>query len=113
MAISVDVPGLLAERLRIAVRHGPDEMLLSVDGELDLATTPLLEAALADVLAGGIGPRVVLNLAGLAFMDASGIGGIERAGLRVAASGGALVVREPSRPARRILELCDLGALVC
>jgi anti-sigma B factor antagonist len=113
MAISVDVPSLLEERLRVAVRHGPGEVLLSVDGELDLATTALLEATLADVLAGRIRPRVVLNLAGLGFMDASGIGCIERAGRRVAASGGALIVLEPSRPARRILELCDLGALVC
>ena len=113
MAISVDVPGLLEERLRIDVRNEPGEVLVAVHGELDLATTPLLETALSEVLAAGIRPRVVLNLAGLGFMDASGIGCIERAGRRVAASGGALVVLEPSRPARRILELCDLGALVC
>ncbi|MDX6556569.1 MAG: hypothetical protein QOD86_2764 [Miltoncostaeaceae bacterium] len=113
MAISVDAPGLLEGRLRIDVRHGPGEVLLAVDGELDLGTAPELEAALAEVLASGIRPRVVLNLAGVGFLDASGIGCIQGAGRRAAASGGPLVVLEPSGPARRILELCDLGALGC
>jgi anti-anti-sigma factor len=112
MAVSVDVAGLLEEQVRIEVRHGPGEVLLAVAGELDLATIPLLETALADAIVGGIRPRLVLDLAGVDFMDASAVGCIVRAGRRLAARGGALVVLEPSRPARRLLELCDLGGLL-
>jgi len=112
MVVSAGVAGLFEKGLRIHVRHGPGEVLLAVDGELDMATTPRLESALADVLAGGSCPRVVLDLGGLGFMDACALGCIVRIGRRLAAGGGALVVLRPSRPARRLLELCGLGGLL-
>jgi anti-sigma B factor antagonist len=43
-----------------------------VSGEVDLATAPALEAALHDAIAAPAG-RVVLDCAGLTFMDSSGL----------------------------------------
>lgn len=113
MARVMDAPPLLEGRLGIDVRRGPEEVVLVVSGELDLATVPLLAAAMAGVLREGARPHVVLDLAGLDFMDAAGLGCITRTERRLSTRGGALVVRGPSPPARRLLELCDLDGLVC
>jgi len=94
------------------VRRQPGEVVLVVGGDLDLATAPLLATTLADVLGGESGPRVVLDLADLDFIDAVGLGHIIGARRRLSDRGGTLVVRQPSPPARRLLELCELGDLV-
>lgn len=112
MAVATDVSGPLEERLAIGVHHEPDEVVLVVGGDLDLASAPLLAAALAGVLRGGLVERVVLDLRGVGFMDATAVGCIARAARRLAGRGGALAVRAPSRPARRLLELCSLDELV-
>ena len=112
MAVATDVSGLLDDRLTVDVCHGPDEVVLVVGGDLDLASAPQLSAALAGVLRRGLGARVVLDLGGVGFIDAAGLGCIVRAGNRLAGRGGALAVRRPSRRARRLFELCDLGELL-
>lgn len=53
---------------------GPRLYFLS--GELDLSTTPLLEAAIAPGIAKG-GP-VTLDMSGLTFIDSTGVGSIMR-----------------------------------
>lgn len=113
MAVSTGVAGLLGERLSVGVRHEPDGVVLVVGGDLDLAGVPLLEAALGDALRQALGARVVLDLGGVGFIDAAGLGCIVRAGRRLTGRGGALAVRRPSRPARRLLELCGLEELLC
>ena len=113
MAVETEVSGVREGRLSIGLFAGPDEMVLVVDGELDMAGAPGLAAALARVPPGGLGPRVVLDLEGVEFMDAAGIGCLVRARHRLARRGGALVVRRPSRSARRLLELCELEHLLC
>ena len=60
-----DVPFLLE------VRAGEDDVRIGVFGQLDLATAPDLRQ-LAQALAGTVGP-VTLDLAGLTFIDSTGI----------------------------------------
>lgn len=112
MAAATGVSGLFEERLTIGLRHGADEVVLVVGGTLDLASAPLLATVLAGVLRRRRCGRVVLDLGDVGFMDATGLGCIVRAGQSLAVGGGALAVRRPSRPARRLLELCDLGELL-
>ena len=50
--------------------------------------------------------------AGVGFIDAAGLGCIVRAENRLAGRGGALAVRRPSRRARRLFELCEMGELL-
>jgi anti-anti-sigma factor len=113
MAPITDVAPLLLEaRLRMDVHHTPEAVVLTLEGELDLATTPMLKTALALVHAGGTCPLVMLDLAGVGFMDGAGVGCITRAARRLGERGVALAVIHPSRPVRRLLELCDLGRLM-
>jgi anti-anti-sigma factor len=111
MAVATEVPGVVDRRLTIGVRPGSGELVLVVAGDLDLASAPGLAAALAGQR-GGPGTRVVLDLGGVGFMDASALGCILRAEHRLAGRGGALAVRRPSIAARRLLDLCDLGDLL-
>lgn len=112
MVVSGDVTRRLGARVRIEVRPGPDVVLLILHGELDMATTPVLEATLAEVLGGGACPRLLVDLADLGFMDVCAVGCIVQAERRLAVGGGALAVRAPSPSAHRLLELCDLGGLL-
>ena len=78
-----------------------DVHLVALHGELDLATA----AGLAEWLDDLAGSDVVIDLAGLTFMDSSGIGAIARARRRLAASGTSLVVVRPQPQVLRLLEL--------
>ena len=53
-------------------QHG-DATLVVPAGELDLATAPALDSALARAFERGAAPRVVLDLRELEFIDSSGL----------------------------------------
>lgn len=74
-------------------------------GELDMATVKQLEASAAETIHAG--KPVVLDLAGLTFIDSSGIAFLART---FQATGERVVIRNPSRQVRRVLELMDGGA---
>jgi len=78
--------------------------LVVVRGELDLATAPALDDALTDVIDRGA-RALVLNVADLAFMDASGLRVLIAALNRVGPDGGTLSLRAVSKPVLRLLEL--------
>ena len=50
---------------------------IALHGELDVASAPMLEAALADICAAGA-TEVVLDMAGVEFIDSSGLSAIIR-----------------------------------
>jgi len=84
--------------------------LMTVDGDLDLASAGAFVAALAGVSAGGT--DAVVDMAGVEFVDSSTVRALvgaqrlfERLGLR-------LTVRAPSRPVRRMLALCRLEEVI-
>ena len=72
-ADAYDVP----EAIQIEVAHRGQRTLITVRGELDLATAPALERVLA-APTRHTGP-LVLDLRGLSFIDASGLGVLLRA----------------------------------
>ncbi len=59
--------------LRISVRHGPDETVLAVVGELDLANAEELSDAVTAEFRDSPG-RIVLDLSDLTFCDSLGLG---------------------------------------
>jgi anti-sigma B factor antagonist len=82
-----------------------DPAVLQVDGEIDLSTADQLRTALQEALATN--PKVVVDMAGVTFCDASGL----RVVLQVAASrdgAGPLKLLNAPRVAR-ILELLGLS----
>jgi anti-anti-sigma factor len=87
------------------------EAVLALRGEVDLTTAPEL-AVQIDVAIDQGHRFVVLDLAGLEFMDSSGLDVIDSSAQRLAESGGALSIRSPSAMVRRLLTLVGLLDLV-
>lgn len=59
--------------LSITVRRTPEEVVLSLAGEIDMLTAARLSNAVNDVLADPP-PRVTLDLGGVTFCDSQGLG---------------------------------------
>jgi anti-sigma B factor antagonist len=86
-------------------RDGEGEVVVEVRGELDIHSCPAL-----DEVFGGMSSvdRVALDLSGVTFIDSAGLRSILQGQQAVAAAGGALVVRAPSAPTRRLFEITGL-----
>jgi anti-anti-sigma factor len=72
-----------------------------VSGELDLLTVPQLRGALAAL--GDHGRDVVLDLAGVSFVDSSGLGLLLAAAGTAEEGGASLILRAPSPAVRRLI----------
>lgn len=92
-----------AENLKIDVSE--DGMTVVAEGQIDSHTSPALDDAL------GVGPAdatVSLELAGVSFIDSSGLRAIVRAHKRQLEAGGHLVIDSPSDSVIRLLEMTGL-----
>lgn len=99
-------------RVRVARERGGATVVVLV-GELDLATAGGLRTRLATLAQDDPPPeRVVLDLAGLDFVDASGISVLLSSQRALAARGSSLVLRTPSRMVSKVLRLLDLDAVL-
>ncbi len=98
-------------RVRVARERGGATVVV-VAGELDLATAGGLRTRLATLAQGDPPARVVLDLAGLDFVDASGISVLLAAQRALSDRGSALVLRSPSRMVRKVLRLLDLDEVL-
>lgn len=64
--------------MQIATNPGSDRYLITVSGEVDLATSPELDTAVIAAIDSGTS-SVVIDLTNVSFMDSSGLGVIVRA----------------------------------
>jgi anti-anti-sigma factor len=80
-------------------------------GELDIATTPELEQALADATADAVA-EIVLDLRELTFMDSTGLRALAQANARADECGISLSIIRGRRQIERVLEISGLGALL-
>ena len=81
-------------------------------GELDHAAAAGAMRAVTVAAEEFLPRRCVLDLAGLSFMDSSGVAVILRAKRMLSATGAELVVSSPPEQARRVLELAGLSPLL-
>ena len=86
------------------------EAVLGVWGELDAATAPFLRDLLERTAVGR--RRVVLDLSGVSFVDAAGLGTLAAGGAKLRRQGGALVLRSPTPGLVRLLGLTGLDAVL-
>ena len=77
---------------------------LHVDGELDLATSPVLETRLTDVQSNG-NTGVVLDLKNVTFMDSNALHAFIRAADRATRMGRAFVIVNASPMVRKLLHI--------
>jgi anti-anti-sigma factor len=95
----------------ITARFIGPEAVLELHGEVDLTTAPQLRAYLDEAIDQGH-RVVVLDLAGMGFMDGSGLRVIASSARRLRLTGGSLSIRSPSPMVRRLLALVELADLV-
>lgn len=91
-------------------QYGTAETLYAA-GELDVASAPALEHAVARALAGQ-GGRFRLDVRGTMFMDSTGARSLLHVHNRVEELGRQLVVVAPTRAVRRVLELMGLNQVI-
>jgi anti-anti-sigma factor len=83
--------------------------VLAVAGELDIDTVPVLSARLDEDVTGA---HAVLDLAGLAFMDSTGLALVLDWHRRLAEAGGQLRIAAAQAPVRRLFELADVAEVL-
>jgi len=87
-------------------------LLVSVAGELDLETAPRLRA-LVDAELRQTGARhLLLDLAGVSFLDSSGLGAILGRYRNVAAGGGTMGIAGARTGVKRVLRLSGIAQIV-
>lgn len=77
--------------------------VVALHGELDLMHAATVTAGLRDVAARE--PRIIVDLAGLEFIDASGVAALSRGRGHARNAGGYLLLAAPQRQVRRVLAI--------
>src|SRR5579884_653691 len=96
-------------QLEIDRQTGADGLTLTVRGEIDLGSAPALERELRH--AESRARRIVLDLAGLEFIDSAGIHALIGAQERAAIHGHELVLTHVPAHARRLFTLIGISSL--
>ena len=97
----------MAQQLDIEVLSEGDSCVVVVGGEVDMATAAQLDAALETV-----DGNVVVDLAGVTFLDSSGIGVLVKAAQRSHATGHTLRTRAERDNVWRTLQVTNLADLL-
>ncbi|GAA4437884.1 STAS domain-containing protein [Actinokineospora soli] len=91
--------------------EGADPIVISVSGEVDLATAADLERALADAMATSDSGAIEVDLAGVEFMDSAGLRVLVAARKQAEDAGRDFRLRSPHDRVRRIIEITGLSAV--
>ena len=81
--------------------------LLTVEGELDIATAPRMMGALNEAIADMAAPLVV-DLSEVVFMDSTGLALLMNARARVVRLGHGFAIICPKGPIARVFEIADM-----
>ena len=92
----------------IVVIHPGPPVELAISGDLDLVTVDQFAAAIDEALSTEP-HEVVLDLAGVSFIDSAGIKGMVKLANRCRSMGASLTTINASAQARRVLELTKLA----
>lgn len=86
------------------------KMILNVVGEIDVYTAPQFKEAVNDILAGGE-KHLVIDMAGVTYMDSSGFGTLLSATKRLRPQGGTVNLVKVSPAIDRILRITRLNTV--
>jgi anti-anti-sigma factor len=88
------------------------QIVVTAAGEVDVSNAHELQAEIDQALqANARATELVLDMAGVTFLDSSGVKCLMRAYRMMLVRGGHLVLREVQPPVLRVLELVGLGRL--
>lgn len=85
--------------------------VVSVKGEVDLATAPSLKNRLLELVADGV-TEIVVDLSDTDFLDSTGLGAVVAAYKRVRAHDGHLRLVATSARVKRVFEITNLDRVV-
>jgi anti-sigma B factor antagonist len=100
-------PGI-PEQLQFGYRLSRGVAVIEVRGEVDISTCGLLRERLLRVLTDRDRSTMVVNLAGVSFIDSSGLGVLAAVWRRVQAGPGMLALAAPSPQARAVFATTGL-----
>jgi anti-sigma B factor antagonist len=93
--------------LEVSTSSNGGQSVLTVNGEIDLTSAPKLDEEITTVVESS--DQVVIELGGVSFMDSTGLRVLLKASKTLTSRGGTLVLRQPSEPVRRLLEVSGLN----
>lgn len=103
--------GFASDELRVTVVRTGGVVEVTVAGELDLESRPVLSACLTDQL-GSRPDRVVVETSGVSFLDSTGIAALLRAKSEAGHAGVDFGIVHPSQIVRRVLEMARVEHLL-
>lgn len=95
----------MADALVIETSRGEENAVIAVSGEVDLATAPQLEAAIAAVDAG----VVVADLTGVTFIDSTGLRVLIGAHEAARDTGGRFAIVVDDGPVTKLFSITGVG----
>jgi anti-sigma B factor antagonist len=107
--MSEDLPGVDTGDLKVDVVSDGGAVVVVATGEVDMLTAPTLSDALgtaADQAAAGV---VVLDCAGVSFLDSTGLGAIAGAHQKITDNGGTLRLAALRPHVTRVLQITGLA----
>jgi anti-anti-sigma factor len=100
----------MAHRLHLAVRRQDQTVTVVVGGEVDIATAPELKSCLHKILLADP-RRLVINLSGMPFIDAAGLGALVVLKDRAERQHTDLLLAEVPASTLRLMKLTGLDGL--
>jgi anti-anti-sigma factor len=97
--------------LTVTIERAGAGARIAATGEVDASTAQLLRDTLGAALADGVS-TVVLDLAGVRYLDSAGVGALVQAHNSTTARGARLTVANPQPMVRRVLEVVGVLALL-
>jgi anti-sigma B factor antagonist len=104
------IGGLEAFMFELAISTDRDRTLISPAGELDLATAPVLERRIAELIQAGR-QRLVVDLRAVTFIDSTGIHALVNAHQSARRAGRTLSIIPGGPAIRRTFDLVGVTAL--
>ena len=98
------------DRLSVEVTNADDEIVCVLIGEIDPHTGPYLGGEVRAALFTSSAQSLTLDLAGVDFMDSSGLRVVIEIHKVMRERGGQLVLRHPTATVSRLLEITNLSA---
>jgi anti-sigma B factor antagonist len=92
------------------VSHPPRATVV-LGGEIDFSACPAIRRSLMAAISGG-NVHLAVDMSGVTFIDAAGIGVLVAAANRAREAGGGLSLLAPSRQVRRLLDVFHLDAIL-
>ena len=89
----------------------PPSATVVLDGAIDISTCPAIRRFLMEAISGG-DAHLAVDMSGVTFIGAAGIGVLVAAANRARQAGGGLSLLAPSRQVRWLLDVLHLDAIL-